>query len=56
MMRLAAAWRNTSVSRLTGTACEPMMSASTCPQLASVGRLRRVREHPGNGALLLARG
>ena len=31
MIRLAAACRNTSVSRTTGTAPEPMMSASTCP-------------------------
>ena len=31
MIRLCAAWRNTSVSRTTGTAPEPMMSASTCP-------------------------
>ncbi len=31
MIRLCAACRNTSVSRITGTAPEPMMSASTCP-------------------------
>ena len=31
MMRLSAACRNTSVSRTTGTAPEPMMSASTWP-------------------------
>src|SRR5580700_4586140 len=31
MIRLAAACRNTSVNRTTGTAPEPMMSASTCP-------------------------
>src|SRR5271154_3412992 len=31
MIRLAAACRNTSVSRTTGTTPEPMMSASTCP-------------------------
>ena len=30
-MRLSAAWRKTSVKRTTGTAPEPMMSASTCP-------------------------
>src|SRR5271168_4444657 len=30
-MRLAAACRNTSVSRTTGTAPESMMSANTCP-------------------------
>src|SRR3984957_7846106 len=31
MIRLATACRNTSVRRTTGTAPEPMMSASTCP-------------------------
>ena len=31
MIRLPAAWRNTSVSRTTGTAPEPMMSARTWP-------------------------
>src|SRR5277367_1509225 len=31
MMRLSAAWRKTSVKRMTGTAPEAMMSASTCP-------------------------
>ncbi len=31
MIRLAAAWRNTSVSRITGTAPEPITSASTWP-------------------------
>ena len=31
MIRLAAACRNTSVRRTTGTALEPMMSANTCP-------------------------
>src|SRR6478736_3584476 len=31
MIRLAAACRNTSVNRTTGTAPEPMMSANTCP-------------------------
>jgi hypothetical protein len=31
MILLCAAWRNTSVSRTTGTAPEPMMSASTWP-------------------------
>src|SRR5271166_3537125 len=31
MIRLAAACRNTSVKRTTGTAPEPMMSVSTCP-------------------------
>ena len=31
MTWLSAAWRNTSVSRTTGTALEPMMSASTWP-------------------------
>jgi hypothetical protein len=31
MILLAAAWRNTSVSRTTGTAPDPMMSASTWP-------------------------
>ena len=30
-MRLAAACRNTSVSRTSGTAPESMMSANTCP-------------------------
>src|SRR5260370_10698387 len=31
IIRLAAACRNTSVKRTTGTAPEPMISASTCP-------------------------
>ena len=31
MMRLSAAWRNTSMSRTTGTAADPMTSASTWP-------------------------
>ena len=31
MIRLSAAWRKISVSRTTGTAPEPMMSARTCP-------------------------
>src|ERR1043165_2703199 len=31
MIRLSAAWRNTSVKRTTGTAAEAITSASTCP-------------------------
>ena len=51
-MRLSAAWRNTSVSRTTGTAAESITSASTCPgpdrwQLIDVAhqQQRGVRRH-----------